>query len=411
MMSTAKAVVVGGSLGGLTAALWLRDAGCEVDVYERSSVPLTGQGAGIVLNPATVRYFTQKAVLDLDDLSVSSRWLRYIDRHGATADQRPVSYRFSSYNALYRSLLGCFGEDHYHLDKEVVAFDQAVEEVRVRLADGCGRRCHLLVCADGIRSTGRRLLLPDVAAEYAGYVAWRGTVGEDELSPGTVDVLQEAITYYVMPRSHLLVYPIPATDRSLDSEVRLFNWLWYRNVAAGSQLDDLMTDNDGLRREVSLYPGTVQGRHIEELHAAAAELPPLLAETVLGTTEPFVQVIFDIEVPRIAFGRVCLIGDAAFAVRPHTAAGTAKAAEDAWKLGEAIKGEGDVVTALRRWEPGQLRLGRTVLARTREAGRRVQFEGTWRIGDPLPFGLYEEGDSAMPEALPTTSENSSRLGA
>jgi 2,6-dihydroxypyridine 3-monooxygenase len=107
--------------------------------------------------------------------------------------------------------------------------------------------------------------------------------------------------------------------------------------------------------------------------------------------------VFDIEVPRMAFGRVCLIGDAAFTLRPHAAAGTAKAAEDAWKLGEAVrKMGGDVVAALKRWEPGQLELGRQVLARTRDAGRRSQFEGTWRIGDPLPFGLYELGDSAMP---------------
>ena len=99
----------------------------------------------------------------------------------------------------------------------------------------------------------------------------------------------------------------------------------------------------------------------------------------------------------MVFGRVCLIGDAAFALRPHAAAGSAKAAEDAWKLGEAVReAGGDVIAALEAWEPEQLELGRRVLARTREAGRRSQFEGTWQIGDPLPFGLYEVGDSAMP---------------
>jgi 2,6-dihydroxypyridine 3-monooxygenase len=55
-----------------------------------------------------------------------------------------------------------------------------------------------------------------------------------------------------------------------------------------------------------------------------------------------------------------------------------------------------VVTALETWEPGQLELGRQVLSRTREAGQRAQFEGTWRVGEPLPFGLYEVGDSSMP---------------
>ena len=62
------------------------------------------------------------------------------------------------------------------------------------------------------------------------------------------------------------------------------------------------------------------------------------------------QVIFDIEVPRMAFGRVCLIGDAAFAVRPHIAAGTAKAASDAWGAGEdLVPPGGDVLGSLFRF--------------------------------------------------------------
>jgi 2,6-dihydroxypyridine 3-monooxygenase len=393
-----RVVVVGGSLGGLTAALVLRDAGCDVEVYERSEVPLEGRGAGIVLNPATVRYFTENDVRDLDEISTSTRRLRYMDRDGSAAAEQPFSYRFTSYNALYRGLLGCFDEDRYHLGEKVVGFDQDADGVTVRLASGHDERCHLLVCADGIRSTLRRLLLPDVNPEYAGYVGWRGTIGEAELSPETYAELNEAITYYVLPNSHALVYPIPGDKGALEPGRRLINWLWYRNVEEGHELDDLMTDREGNAREVSLGPGDVQKRHVKELRAAATSaLPPPIAEVLLKTVEPFVQVVFDVEVPRMAFGRVCLIGDAAFALRPHAAAGSAKAAEDAWKLGEAVQETGsDVVAALEAWEPSQLELGRQVLARTREAGQRAQFEGTWRVGEPLPFGLYETGDSLMP---------------
>jgi 2,6-dihydroxypyridine 3-monooxygenase len=390
-------VVMGGSLGGLKAALWLRDAGCDVEVYERSGHPLEGQGAGIALNPATVRYFTEKDVLDVGEISTSTRWVRYMDRDGGTATEHPFSYRFTSYNALYRGLLACFDDGRYHLGKEVVGFDQDADGVGVRLVSGRSERCHLLVCADGIHSTGRRLLLPNVTPTYSGYVGWRGTVGEAELTPQTFAASREAITYYVMQDSHALFYPIPGADGSLEPGRRLINWLWYRNVPEGSELDDLMTDREGKLREVSLGPGEVQEHHIKELrNDAVSMLPPPLAEVLLKTAEPFVQVVFDVEVPSMAFGRVCLMGDAAFALRPHAAAGTAKAAEDAWKLGEAIrKTGGDVVAALKRWEPGQLELGRRVLARTREAGQRSQFEGTWRAGDPLPFGLYEVGDSFM----------------
>jgi 2,6-dihydroxypyridine 3-monooxygenase len=389
---------MGGSLGGLTAALVLRDAGCDVEVYERSKAPLEGRGAGIVLNPATVRYFTENDALDIDEISTSTRWVRYMDREGGTASEHPFSYRFTSYNALYRGLLACFDEDRYHLGEEVVGFNQDADGVTVRFASGRSERCQLLVCADGIHSTGRRLLLPDVTPAYAGYVGWRGMAEEAELTPETFAALREAITYHVIPNGHTLVYPIPGADGSLKPGRRFSNWLWYRNVAEGPELEDLMTDREGNLHEVSLGPGAVREHHIEELRGAATSmLTPPISEVLLKTDAPFVQVVFDIEAPRLAFGRVCLIGDAAFTLRPHAAAGTAKAAEDAWKLGEAVrKMDGDVVAALKEWELGQLELGRRVLSRTRDAGRRSQFEGTWRIGDPLPFGLYQVGDSSMP---------------
>ncbi len=391
-------LVMGGSLAGLTAALTLRDAGCDVTVYERSHSPLTGLGAGIVLNPATVRYFTRNSVLDISEISVVSHRVRYMDRDGGIAHEKLSVYRFSSYNALYQGLLNCFDAAHYHLGETVIGFDQDDAGVNVRFASGRSERCHLLVCADGIRSTGRRILFPGASLQYAGYIAWRGTVGEAELRPPTFAALREAITYHLMSDGHFLTYPIPSVDRLSGSTQPCVNWLWYRNVPRGVELDDLATDRDGVMREVSLSPGTVQERHVEKLRGDASSiLPPPLAEALICTPHPFIQIIYDCEVPRMALGRVCLIGDAAFVARPHAAAGTAKAAEDAWKLAEAIKESGnDVIAALKRWEPGQLELGKAVLARTRAAGQRLQFESSWQVGEPLPFGLYEIGDSLMP---------------
>jgi 2,6-dihydroxypyridine 3-monooxygenase len=114
---------------------------------------------------------------------------------------------------------------------------------------------------------------------------------------------------------------------------------------------------------------------------------------VQRTELPFVQVIFDIEVTRMAFGRVCLLGDAAFALRPHAAAGTAKAAADAWALAETLATtQGDLQAALPRWERRQLAVGRAVLQRTRRNGIKSQVESSWRPGDPeLVFGLFEPG--------------------
>jgi 2,6-dihydroxypyridine 3-monooxygenase len=141
-------------------------------------------------------------------------------------------------------------------------------------------------------------------------------------------------------------------------------------------------------------PGSASERHVAEMRAVArARLPPPIARVVDSTAQPFLQVVYDIEVPRMAFGRVCLIGDAAFVVRPHAAAGTAKAAADAWALAASIQREGHVLSALARWEPAQLALGAQLLERTRRIGRRSQLDGTWVPGDPeLIFSLRGPGE-------------------
>ena len=71
-----RAVVVGGSVGGLTAALVLRDQGWDVRVFERSASTLTSRGAGIVVQPATIRYFLENRVVKVERVSTSVRSLR-----------------------------------------------------------------------------------------------------------------------------------------------------------------------------------------------------------------------------------------------------------------------------------------------------------------------------------------------
>jgi 2,6-dihydroxypyridine 3-monooxygenase len=191
------------------------------------------------------------------------------------------------------------------------------------------------------------------------------------------------------------VYPIPGPDGSIEPGHRLINFVWYRNYLDGPDLADLLTDSGGRRHGVSLPPGAASERHVAELRAvASARLPEPMATLICGTPQPFVQVIHDIDMPRMAFGRACLLGDAAFLVRPHAAAGTAKAAADAWALANAMERHGsDVTTALAEWEPGQLALGRQLLERTRRIGRRSQFDGSWVPGDPeLIFGLRAPGE-------------------
>jgi 2,6-dihydroxypyridine 3-monooxygenase len=397
MSEPPRAIVVGGSLGGLTAALLLREVGCVVDVYERSRTPLAGRGAGIVAHPATMRYAVENGLVDIASTTTPARWVRYLDRDGATISEREFHYRFTSYFALHRDLLGAFGNSNYHLGKEVVDFDQDATAVAVEFADGQRKRCEVLVCADGIRSTARRLLLPQVEREYAGYVAWRGAVAEADLPPEIFQLVDEAIVYAVMPNSHILAYPIPGPDGSVARGRRFLNWIWYRNVA-GDDLATLMTDVSGTAHEISLGPGLVRADAIDSLRIDSERLvAPPLAEMIARTAEPFVQVVFDVEVLRLAFGRICLIGDAACVLRPHVAVGTAKAAAAAWTMAEAIAdADFDVPAALAAWEPDQLAVEHGALARARATGIRSQFENTWEPGEPLPFGLHRTGDSSIP---------------
>jgi 2,6-dihydroxypyridine 3-monooxygenase len=388
-----RVAVVGGSLGGLSAALLLRDIGVEVDVYERSPAELAERGAGIGFLPESARYLVERAGVDPDRISVATSHIRYLDRRGAVVYDERHAYRFSSWTTVYRELMARFPRSRYHLGHEMTGLKDDEEAVEVTLAGRPARRADLLVCADGVGSTARAHLLPDVTPSYAGYVAWRGVVPEDELDPATRAVFDDAIIYHVYANSHILVYPIPGPSGSVTPGERLVNFVWYRNYLAGGDLDDVLTDASGERRELSVPPGAVDERHVTEMHTVArARLPPPFARVVGAVRQPFVQAIYDIEVPRMAFRRICLLGDAAFVVRPHAAAGTAKAAADAWALAEALEATRDVPTALTGWERSQLALGAQLLERTRRIGRRSQVDGTWVPGDPeLIFGLRGPG--------------------
>jgi 2,6-dihydroxypyridine 3-monooxygenase len=250
-----RVAVVGGSLGGLTAALVLRDLGCQVDVFERSIAELESRGAGIVVLDETVRYFRERTDLELEQLTTATGLLRYLGRGGAVVYEERRRYRYSAWHTIYRALLDCFERGRYHLGKEMSGFSQQDDHVQVRFADGSAAAYDLLVCADGISSNARTMLQPQARPAYAGYVAWRGTVDERQLSRGVRDLLADSISYQVMPNSHILLYPIPALDGSVALGRRLANFVWYRNYGAGEELDDLMTDRDGVRRDITPASG------------------------------------------------------------------------------------------------------------------------------------------------------------
>jgi 2,6-dihydroxypyridine 3-monooxygenase len=230
---------------------------------------------------------------------------------------------------------------------------------------------------------------------YAGYVAWRGTTPEAILSPQARVDLADSMIYQVLEPGHILVYAIPDHEGRTSPPHRVINWVWYRNYPRGGSFEDLMLDRAGVQRAGTMPPGMMRDDHLAELRATAERvLAPTLREVVLGCERPMIQAVFDLESPQMAFDRVCLIGDAAFGLRPHVAAGQAKACADAWALRDNLEScEGDIDQALALWEETQLALGRHALERTRQMGNASQFDGTMVPGDPAwKFGLWEPGN-------------------
>ncbi|WP_431231719.1 FAD binding domain-containing protein [Mycolicibacterium psychrotolerans] len=389
----ATAIVVGGSIGGLTAALLLRDLGFHVEVYERTPGPLDGRGSGIVLQPDTVRWFSERSSQNLHDLQTRTSYIQYLQRDGGVVHRENASWTYTSWGTFYRALLSDFGTAHYHYGEYACGFSQDDDRATVRFVSGTTASADLVVFADGITSTARQRFDPEATLTYSGYIGWRGTVPWAALSAQTREVLDDAITYDVVPHSHITMYPIPGED-GLDVKHRLMNYVWYRNVEAGPDLTEMLIDKRGFHGSVSVHPGQVQDRYIDEMRRAAAELfAPAVTEVVQATEMPYLQVLSDVRTSRMAQGRVALIGDAACASRPHAAAGTAKAAADCWALAAALRDAGgDIASALTKWEPGQLQLSDTLLRRVVDMGDRSQFHNTWVPGDPdLRFGLYGPG--------------------
>ena len=212
---------------GADRSVLLRDAGWDVDVFERSAVLLEGRGGGIVAHPTTMRYLVERAGLALADVSAAATWLRYLDPEGGVAHEEPCSYRFTSYDALYRPLLERFGQARYHLAEEGIALDETtlvLASGRRATADLGLRRRNQLGRGGG---SSRPRPSPSSPATSRGAAP----------SPPTASAQQPP----GRPRRDHVLRPAPTATRSATrSGDSLQNWLWYWNLfAPRSDLDDL----------------------------------------------------------------------------------------------------------------------------------------------------------------------------
>ena len=370
-----RAVVVGGSLGGLAAAVALREAGCEVEVFEQSQGELRDRGAGIVVQPELLGFLEERGIWTRDEVGVPSKVRQYLAEDGGVVRAGESHQLMTSWGTVYRRLRAAFPGERYHQGSELVGFDQDEGGVIARFRDGKEEECDLLVGAEGTRSTCQRLLLPEAVPRYAGYVAWRGLVKESELEPALARTFGEKFTFFLRQNTQILCYLIPGPSGELESGDRRLNWVWYWNVPEGDELREVLTDAAGVTHDYSVPQGHVREHLLQRQRAVAAKvLPDVFRRLVAQTAEPFIQAIHDLSVPRMAFGRVCLIGDAAFVPRPHTAASTSKVVTNAVTLAQSVRWHGsDIVAALKVWEPAQLRLGKRLETYGKSLGNNSQF--------------------------------------
>ena len=393
------ALVVGGSLGGLFAANLLRSIGWTVEVFERVGDDLASRGAGIGTHEELLEIMHRIGITVDASIGVHPQSRTCLDRSGAIQHTMPRPRILSSWGRLYRALKDAFPAAAYHFDKSLVAFEDDAAGVKAVFADGSFARGDVLIGADGIRSTVRAQVLPDVQPQYAGYVAWRGLIPESSLPR---ELHREIFAHNMVcdpDGEAMTAYPVPGPDNDVRPGHRAYNWVWYHPVDSRG-LADLCTDASGFCHGTAIVPALIRPEAIETMRSTArVALAPQCVQVIDLTHQPFFQAIFDLEVPRMVRGRVAVLGDAAFVARPHVGMGVTKAALDAQCLANALKASGDIPAALARYDSRQQLFGARVIARARRIGahlgaRATKPPETWtpqeRHQDPV-FMMRESG--------------------
>jgi 2-polyprenyl-6-methoxyphenol hydroxylase-like FAD-dependent oxidoreductase len=362
-----RAVVIGGSMSGLLVGIMLNRRGWAVDIYERVASELSGRGAGIVAQAELIARL-DALKLDIRDLGVAMTTRQILDRDGRATARIKCPQVLTAWERVYRVLRDAFPPEHYHRGRGFTGFTQSADGVEAQFNDGGTVQANVLVGADGLRSTVRQQCLPDVVPLYAGYVAWRALLPEHAIPPE----LFELMTFCLPPGEQCLGYPVAGPDNELRPGQRRYNVVWYRPADEATELPWLLTDENGVTHSISIPPPLIRRDATAAMRAAAERLlAPQFRAIVRLIDEPILQPIYDLESPRLAFGRVAIIGDAAFVARPHVAAGVSKAADDAAALAQALDGD-DVEAALRRFEAQRLPEGQKIIERARHLGAYLQ---------------------------------------
>src|SRR6516165_2981266 len=310
-----KVLIVGGGIGGLTAALALKFRGINALLFEQAAA-FREVGAGIQLSCNATRVLTALGVGEaLARIAVYPQGRDYRawdsgERLFWTPLGKRAEMTFGApyYHAHRAELLGvlldALGHRGLRLNSRVSTFSQGADSVAITLADGTTFEGDILIGADGIHSTVRSALFGQRPARYTGNVAWRGLVPAEAIA----HLQHEKVTgVWMGPNRSIVQYYVSAG--------RTFNWI-------GISRSPLPA------RESWLAQGDVN-----DALADYAGWHPTIRTVIAATATVLRQALYDREpLPNWSVGRVALLGDAAHPMLPFYAQGAAQSIEDAYVL-------------------------------------------------------------------------------
>jgi salicylate hydroxylase len=316
---TLRAVVVGGGLGGIAAALALARAGIDVGVYEQAQ-QLAEVGAGVSLAPNGLRMLERLGVGE----QVRRAGARYVSAQLRFSDGRAVRHEPDQFTrpgqniGIHRAdllalLAGQLPPGTVRTGRRCTGFRQDGGSATAVFADGTTATADVVIGADGIHSVLQGFVVAPAQPVFSGVVAYRGLV------PRVAGYPADALRMWVGQSKHFLVFPVRAGE--------LLNYVGF--VPSGAEV-----------RESWSAPGDPAA-----LAAHFAGWDPVIGEVIAAITGPggtgFRWGMYDrAPLPKWSSGRLTLLGDAAHPMLPHLGQGVNQALEDAVTLATLL-GAGD----------------------------------------------------------------------
>lgn len=372
-----KAIIVGGSMAGMVAGNLLVRQGWSVDILERTKGALEGRGAGIVPQRSLLAALSRAGVTVRPDIGIRVVKRVAYDRAGVAFATHPYEQYSTSWSLIYNLLREALPDRHFHAGRNVTQVVYDKHGATAITDDGVRFEGDLVIGADGMRSTIRHILFPEIQPQYAGYLAWRGMLEERQATPDFVESCFSSLNFSFPRGEELIGYPVAGANGSVETGRRRFNIMWYRPVTPGAELCDMFTGTDGVHYQTGIPPNLVRPQLISAMKEQARRVfPPVFADVIVRMDGMFVQAIYDLRSDMMGKGRVALIGDAAFVARPHCGAGVSKAADDAAALATALDSNLNIESALAEFSSERTKAGNAAVDWAAHLGSYFQMDKT-----------------------------------